>query len=94
MTMVPTWMFLDGDTGYGLSYYGYISDFTVTITHFTQYMVPMRCVIDFDFALMMPPANEPTGPKFTDWMYLSELTQDGGTLLGGIPASTSGKAGR
>lgn len=88
MTMIPTWMFL-GPTETGMSFYGYISDFTVTVTHFTQYMVPMRCVIDLDFALMMPPANEPQGPSFTDWMLLAEINQDS------IPArSAAGKAGR
>lgn len=90
-TMVPTWLYLGPNTG--LIYYGYVSDFTVTVTHLTQWMVPIRCVIDLDFALMMPPQNEPNGPSWTDWMLLDEIAQDnGGSAL--TPASTSGKAGR
>lgn len=90
MTMVPTWLLLDGGTQWGLSYYGYISGFNVTVTHFTQFMVPMRGIIDMDFALMMPPASEPDGPTFVDWMYFSELAQDNPA----VPSSTAGKAGR
>jgi hypothetical protein len=87
-TMRPTWLYLGPDTG--LVYYGYVSDFTVTVTDWTQFMIPKRCVINFNFALMMPPGNEPKGPKFTDWMLLSEIKQD----LSPGSQSPSGKAGR
>lgn len=89
-TMIPSWVFFGPDTG--VVYYGYISDFTVTITHWTKYMIPMRAIIDVDFALMMPPASEPDGPSFTDWMVLTELNQDAAALSGN--QSASGKAGR
>lgn len=78
MTMTPAWMFI-GPIDTGLSYYGYVSDFTVTVTHFTQWMVPQRCIIDLDFALLIPPASEPGGPSFTDWMTLAEVQQDTGS---------------
>jgi hypothetical protein len=56
MTLIPTWLFLGALTG-GLNYYGYVSDWTVTYTHFTQYMVPMRCAVNIDFALLVPPSG-------------------------------------
>jgi hypothetical protein len=86
-TMIPTWLYLGPDTG--LVYYGYVSDFTVTVTDWTQFMIPRRAVLNFDFALMMPPSNEPSGPKFTDWMLQAEIAQD----VGG-PQSPKGKGGR
>lgn len=39
-----------------LFYYGYVSEWDVTITHWTQYMVPMRCVINVSFTMMPTPA--------------------------------------
>lgn len=82
MTMVPSWMFIGPADGTGgLSYYGYVSDFSVTVTHFTQWMIPQRCIINLDFALLVPPATEPQGPSFTDWMKLAELQQDGVSII-------------
>jgi hypothetical protein len=87
-TMIPTWLFIGSDSGGSMAYYGYVSDFTVTITHFTQYMVPMRCIVDLDFALMMPPSNEPNGPTWSDWMVTQEIQSDVATQ------SKNSKAGR
>jgi len=51
-----------------LWYYGYVSEWDVTITHWTQFMVPMRCVINIDFTLM-PVQNINAAPATanTDW---------------------------
>lgn len=77
MTIIPSWMFIGSSAGGGgLSYYGYVSSVSVTVTHFTQWMIPQRCIIDVSFALLVPPTNEPGGPSFTDWMKLAELQQD------------------
>src|SRR5581483_7972601 len=56
MMLIPIWLFFGNVTG-GLSYYGYVSDWSVTYTHFSQYMVPMRCAVDIDFTLLMPPGG-------------------------------------
>lgn len=59
MMMVPCWAFFGGQTN--INYYGYISEWDVTYTHFTQFMVPMRCVIDITFSMLPPPAAKGTG---------------------------------
>ena len=45
--------------GYGLEYYGYIDSWDVQFTHFTQSMIPMRCVCDISFTLLPPPTAAP-----------------------------------
>lgn len=49
-----------GTPASGLRYYGYIDSWDVQYTHFTQQMVPMRCVVDISFTLLPPPV--PAGP--------------------------------
>ena len=58
MQLIPSYVYF-GDT-LNLAYYGYITEWDVTITHWTQYMVPMRCVIDIDFTMLPPPKNTTT----------------------------------
>lgn len=91
MSILPTWVYFGAATG--MVYYGYVSDFTVTVTHWTQYMVPMRCVIDVDFALLLPPVSEPNGPSFTNWSVFEQLAS-GTAAAATTPASNAGKAGR
>jgi len=71
MCMLPTWVYFGAKTG--LVYYGYISSFTVTVTHWTQFMIPMRAVIDVGFNLLVPSADQKDGPTFTDWNTLAQL---------------------
>ena len=52
--MVPAYLYL-GQRNTNLNYYGYISEWDVTYTHWTQWMVPMRCVIDISFTMLPPP---------------------------------------
>lgn len=59
MMMVPCWVFFGGQSN--INYYGYISEWDVTYTHFTQFMVPMRCVVDITFNMLPPPAAKGTG---------------------------------
>jgi hypothetical protein len=54
MMMVPSWVFFGSQAN--LNYFGYISAWDVTYTHFTQHMIPMRCVIDITFQMLPPPA--------------------------------------
>ena len=52
MQMVPSWAFFGGPKS--LHYYGYISSYDVTVTHWSQFMVPMRAAIDISFTLLPP----------------------------------------
>jgi hypothetical protein len=65
--LIPSWVFFGNSLN--LSYYGYISEWDVTVTHWTQYMVPMRCEIDVYFTMLPPPSSpsnsNPTGD--TTW---------------------------
>lgn len=57
-------------------YYGYISEWTPTYTHFTTNMVPLRASIDITFT-MLPSA--PKGTAFAVWRDIQKL---GGTYTG------------
>jgi len=46
-----TWLYFGNQTS-DFFYYGYITDFNVTVTHWSQFMVPMRCAIDVDFSIL------------------------------------------
>lgn len=52
MQMVPSRIYFGMDSTGALSYYGYISTFNVTWTHFTSYMVPQRAAIDVGFTVL------------------------------------------
>jgi hypothetical protein len=106
MTLIPTWLFLGALAG-GLNYYGYVSDWSVTYTHFSQYMVPMRCAVNVDFALLVPPgtdgkANSPgEGQSFISnviWSteQLGKVNNQGSSNNAGAfaPNSPKGTAGR
>jgi hypothetical protein len=103
--LIPTWLFF-GALDSNLNYYGYVTDFTVTYTHFTQYMVPMRCEVDVDFALLMPPVNSSGQTQSTPsaaaaalsnvgWStaQLGQVNNLGNSTTGGQNVST-GLAGR
>ena len=54
MMMVPANLSFGVDSPGTLNYFGYISAFDVTYTHFTQKMVPVRCAINVTFTVMPP----------------------------------------
>ncbi len=58
LQLIPSFVFFG--TGQVLGYYGYISEWSYEITHFTQKMVPMRCVIDVAWT-MLPYVQVPSG---------------------------------
>lgn len=41
-----------------LGFYGYISEWSVQYTHFTQNMVPIRCSVSVNFTMLPTPANQ------------------------------------
>jgi len=66
--MQPAFSYVFFGDSNNLWYYGYISEWDVTVTHWTQYMVPMRCVINIDFTLMpMQNSSTPKQTANTDW---------------------------
>lgn len=98
------WVFMGPPSG--VNYYGYVTDWNVEYTHFTQYMVPMRCVINVDFQLL-PPPKKGVNPRYgNDWWSLigiggSGTTPNTTTPNGNAPnpggtltQSPSGKGGR
>ena len=99
MLLVQSWVYFGSPNG--IYYFGYVTDWTVQVTHWTQYMVPMRCVISVNFALL--PAPKKTSPTDTKWWMLNEFPKrpgPGPVLRPGLgtPASlsttASGRAGR
>ena len=63
--MVPCWTWLYfGQQSSDFFFFGYIDSYTVTITHWSQYMVPMRCAIDVDFTLLPNPMAGQNPDKF------------------------------
>ena len=69
MNFIPSWVYFGPPSG--VYYYGFITDFSVQFTQFTQYMVPMRAVVNVDFTLLPPPAGEPTtGSGASNWWSL------------------------
>lgn len=79
MMLAPAWVYFGAATG--LQYYGYVADWSVQVTHWTQYMVPMRCVINIDFALFPPPESEAgTGTGVSSWWSLTGGPQPKGKM--------------
>src|SRR5581483_9382727 len=71
----PTWVYF-GNSPAGVYYFGYISDWEVQITQWTQYMIPMRCVINVNFTLLPTSAaqsGQPAGPGLANWWSTSPL---------------------
>jgi hypothetical protein len=69
MNFIPTWVYFGPPSG--VYYYGFITDFAVQFTQFTQYMVPMRAVVNVDMTLLPPPAGESiTGNGSGAWWSL------------------------
>jgi hypothetical protein len=56
--MLLGWVYFGGV--YGAFYYGYCDSFQVTYTHFSQFMVPMRCAVTVSFTLLPLPSDSPT----------------------------------
>lgn len=62
--IVPCYVYF-GDKN-GLVYYGYISEWDVQVTHWTQRMIPMRCVVNVSFTMLPPPQNSTKPGNNTD----------------------------
>lgn len=94
LQLIPSYVYF-GDAN-NLWYYGYISEWDVTVTHWTQYMVPMRCVIDVTFTMLPTPQTSGTGSQSnTNWssaVFPTPSTQNTSPPLTTLP--TTGVSGR
>lgn len=80
--MQPVYSYVFFGDNANLWYYGYVSEWDVTITHWTQFMVPMRCVINVTFNLMpLQNVNAPAQTANADWT-LPSITNVPGTNIG------------
>lgn len=52
MAAVPLDLYFGYRSAGSLKYFGYVNQFDVTWTHFSQKMVPMRCAVNIGFSLM------------------------------------------
>jgi hypothetical protein len=94
MLFVPVWVYLG--LADGLDYFGFITDWEVQITHWTQYMVPMRCVINVDMTLLPSPPAGSTGKDFGTTPWTSTKPGSGGTPpdIRIVSGTSTGRAGR
>lgn len=90
--IVPSYAFFSDK--FNLSFYGYISDWTVQITHWSNFMVPMRCVINITLT-MLPPIQTTPNPSSSDLNYVaSQITRThapGSTTANATAAGVSGR---
>jgi hypothetical protein len=101
MQMVPAWAYFGAsNVANNLMYYGYINEWSVQYTHWTQYNIPMRCVISVNFTMLPTPSNQPAQnasdnvysvlPTTTGNPGITNVTNPGQTLV--LP--TAGVGGR
>jgi hypothetical protein len=74
-----------------LFYYGYVSEWDVTITHWTQYMIPMRCVINVTFTMLPTPATS-TSNAANDEYDIQQLQKTNLLLTGSAQTPPVGVA--
>jgi hypothetical protein len=53
MLIIPSFVYF-GAPGSGISFYGYVSEWDVTYTHFNAVMIPIRAAINVTFTLLPP----------------------------------------
>lgn len=85
--LIPSYVYFGGSKS-SMWFYGYVSEWDVTVTHWTQFMIPMRCVINITFTLMPTPAKpKPVSTSNTYW------TLPGSGGVKGVGTPTSGPGG-
>jgi hypothetical protein len=101
MQMIPCWAYFGASNiQNNLMYYGYINEWSVQYTHWTQYNIPMRCVISVNFTMLPWPSTQPSqNSSASQWSVLptptgnagiTNVTNPGQTLV--LP--TTGVSGR
>lgn len=72
---LPSWLYFGANDNFSSTYFGFVTNWDVQITHWTQYMVPMRCVINVGFALLPPVISPPTSSQVQQWWTLQQITK-------------------
>lgn len=99
MQLVPCYAYFgNSQNTTNLSYYGYINEWSVQYTHWSQYNIPMRAVISVSFTMLPPPAKQTTQPAGNNIWYVYPTPTGNPTnpllpAAGPAPATT-GVAGR
>lgn len=57
MSAIPIDLYFGYQSAGALKYFGYVTEFDITYTHFTQKMVPQRCAINVGFQVMSETFN-------------------------------------
>lgn len=67
MQLVPSWaVFGNNSVANGLTFYGYVNEWSVQYTHFTQFNVPMRAVVSVNWTMLPNPGTTaPSQPAVT-----------------------------
>lgn len=102
MQLVPCYAYFgNSQQANNASYYGYISEWSVQYTHWTQYNIPMRAVVSVYFTMLPPPAKQTTAPAGNDTWYVYPTPTGAppaggivGKLLNNTASATNGVAGR
>jgi hypothetical protein len=99
MQMIPGWVYFGGggSSTTSLWYYGYVSEWDVTITHWTQYMVPQRCVINITFTMLPPPQSSSGTQKLKNSVPTAGQPSPAGSPIGNqvlVTNPTAGVSGR
>lgn len=60
MQLVPAWAYFgNNNVANSQMYYGYINEWSVQYTHYTQYNVPIRAVVSVNFTMLPMPSTAP-----------------------------------
>lgn len=93
---IPAWVYFGASLN-SLYYYGFVSDWSLQVTQWTQYMVPMRCVINVDFTLLPTPSISGLaagpGPVSNFWSASPLPNTGAGAAAAATPGTTTGTAG-
>lgn len=91
---IPAWVYF-GASAACLYYYGFVSDWQVQVTQWTQYMIPMRCVINVDFTLLPTPSISglAAGPGPASNFWSASPLNTGSAETPGTAGNAGGAAG-
>lgn len=92
LQLIPSYVYFGGKKN--LAYYGYVTEWDYTITHWTQYMIPMRCLVDISWTMLPPIGNQTTvtgGPGFPPGLKrkITPGANISPNVIPGIPPQTS-----
>ncbi len=91
MQMIPCWAFFGSNSvANQLSYYGYINEWSCQYTQFSQYNVPIRCVISVNFTMLPTTTDTAAAPATSAGVTLPN-GQAGPGATGGGPQPITGQ---